>query len=518
MILLRRCILIITLSLLAFSTGWGQSNEEPPNIIYILVDDFGYGDINLQLDTLDVFNNPHVKTPNLARLARESMVFTHHYASAPVCSPSRAGLLTGRTPTRMNIMQWINDRTDDEEVFLSGKEITVAELLQDQGYKTAVFGKWHLNGADWTIKENWTGWTGSFPHQQGFDYAMVTKENPHETTEMNINTQQDPGDFYWDTDQIHGQPLGKIKGFSGQIITDSAIHWVSNHRDPQKPYFLYLPYDAVHEQVESPVAYNNLYNTGNAFKDRYYANITYLDAQIGRLLDFIFSIREEENTLVFFSSDNGPEHLESYWLAKRSYGTSAPLFGQKKHLFEGGIRVPGMVRWRGKIAPGVSDLPNSTLDVLPTLCDLVGIKPPQNRAIDGSSLVPHLLNGKEIQREKPLYWQTELTTIWMTEGVGYERRSNGNRPVNIPTPRVAIRRGDYVLRGFTSTPEEAFAQPDIFQLYDVVHDRQEAVELSQFEPDLLEKMKQYLLEMWSDVNADREQTENATENKTNQKG
>ena len=510
---MKPTLLIFILSLLSLSTGWGQPNKEVPNIIYILVDDFGYGDINLQLDTLDVFSNPHVKTPNLARLARQSLLFTHHYASAPVCSPSRAGLLTGRTPTRLNIMRWINDKVDNEKMLMSGKEITIAELLQDKGYETAVFGKWHLNGADWTIKENWTGWTGSFPHQQGFDYAMVTKENPHETTQMNINTQQDPGDFYLDTDEVHGKPLGQIKGFSGQIITDSAIHWVQNKRDSQKPYFLYLPYDAVHEQVESPVAYNNMYHTGNAHKDRYYANITYLDAQIGRLLDFIYSIQEEENTIVFFSSDNGPETLESYWLAIRSYGSSAPLFGQKKHLFEGGIRVPGMVRWPGQITPGISDLPNSTLDVLPTLCDIVGIEPPQDRTLDGSSLLPHLLRQEDIQREKPLYWQTELDPIWMVEGVGYDRRFNGNRPVDIPTPRVSIRQGEYVLRGFASDREAAFARPDIFQLYDVVHDRLETVELSKFEPEVFESMTQELLEMWSDVNAEREQTQAAIESK-----
>jgi arylsulfatase A len=511
---MRKTILIFTLCLLSFSYGWGQTESQSPNIIYILVDDFGYGDINLQLDTLDVFRNPHVKTPNLARLARQSLVFTHHYASAPVCSPSRAGLLTSRTPTRMNIMRWINDKGDNEKMLMSGQEITIAELLQANGYETAVFGKWHLNGADWTVKENWTGWTGSFPHQQGFDYAMVTKENPHETTRMDINTQQDPGDFYLDNDEVHGKPLGKIKGFSGQIITDSAIHWVQNKRDAQKPYFLYLPYDAVHEQVESPVAYNNMYNTGNAYKDRYYANVTYLDAQIGRLLDFIYSIREEENTIIFFSSDNGPETLESYWLAIRSYGSSAPLFGQKKHLFEGGIRVPGMVRWPGQIVPGISDLPNSTLDVLPTLCEIVGTKPPQDRPIDGSSLLPHLLRNEDIRREKPLYWQTELDPIWMVEGVGYDRRFNGNRPVDIPTPRVSIRQGDYVLRGFASNREAAFARPDIFQLHDVVHDRMETVELSEFEPEIFESMKQELLEMWDDVNAEREQTQAAIESKS----
>jgi len=513
---MKKAILFFIITLYTVNTGWGQNQNKQPNIIYILVDDLGYGDVNLQIDSLDVFNNPNVKTPNLARLAQESLVFTHHYASAPVCSPSRAGLLTGRTPTRMDIMRWINDKGDNEKMFMSGKEVTIAELLQENGYETAIFGKWHLNGADWTVQENWTGWTGSFPNQQGFDYAMVTKENPHETTKMDVNTQQNPGDFYLDTDKIHGKPLGEIKGFSGQIITDSAMHWVKNKRNPEKPYFLYLPYDAVHEQVESPVEFNSLYNTGNAQKDRYYANITYLDAQIGRLLDFIYSIKEEENTLVFFSSDNGPETLDSYWLAKRSYGTSAPLFGQKKHLFEGGIRMPGMVRWTGKIQPGISNLPNSTLDVLPTLCELTGIPLPQDRPIDGSSILPHLLNREDVQREKPLYWQTELDPIWMVEGVGYDRRFNGNRPVNIPTPRVSIRKGDYVLRGFT-TKKEAFAQPDVFQLYDVVHDRQETVELSQFKPEILEEMKKELLEMWQDVNEERERTKTAIRNKTDQR-
>jgi N-acetylgalactosamine-6-sulfatase len=178
--------------------------------------------------------------------------------------------------------------------------------------------------------------------------------------------------------------------------------------------------------------------------------------------------------------------------------------------------MPGMVRWTGKIAPGISDLHNSTLDVLPTLCDLLGIDLPQDRAIDGRSVLPHLLHREEVQREKPLYWQTELDPIWMIEGVGYDRRFNGNRPVPIPTPRVSIRRGDYVLRGFTSE-KVAFAEPDIFQLYDVVHDRQELVELSQFKPEVYEKMKKELLDMWRDVNAEREQTKSAILSKTDQR-
>ncbi|MEX2569625.1 MAG: sulfatase/phosphatase domain-containing protein, partial [Cyclobacteriaceae bacterium] len=192
------------------------------------------------------------------------------------------------------------------------------------------------------------------------------------------------------------------------------------------------------------------------------------------------------------------------------------LFGQKKHLFEGGIRVPAIIRWPNVIEPGVSDLPNSNLDVLPTIADIVGIDLPQDRAIDGTSILPHLLNREEIQRDKPLYWQTELDPIWMIEGVGYERRFDGEKPVDIPTPRVVIRRDDYVLRGFSSNSED-FAEPDIFQLYNVVKDKMEMVELSKFEPELFEKMRSELIEMWRDVNKDKDQTRSEIDNKTDQR-
>ena len=132
--------------------------ETRPNIVILLADDLGYGDVNLELPGLKEFANPHIKTPHLASLAEESLVFRHHYAAAPVCSPSRAGLLTGRTPTRCNIDLYINDRRDNDRRFLAGEEITVAEIAKQAGYQTVVFGKWHLNGADWETAENWNGW------------------------------------------------------------------------------------------------------------------------------------------------------------------------------------------------------------------------------------------------------------------------------------------------------------------------------------------------------------------------
>ncbi|MFH5882764.1 sulfatase [Halalkalibaculum sp. DA3122] len=493
------------------------------NIIYILVDDLGYGDLNLELEGVDQFSNPYIKTPNLSRFAKEALVFTRHYAADPTCSPSRAGLLTGKTPTRHNINRWINDLEEDDQYFLSGKEVTIAELLKQNGYQTAIFGKWHLNGADWTEPENWTGWTGSFPNQQGFDYAFVSKENPHRTASLQTNAMRNPGDFYLSNEEVTGKHLGVIQGYSSQIITDRAIDWLQHKRNPDKPFFLYLPYDAVHEKVQNPPAFNALYNTGNVPKNKYYANVTYLDHHIGRILDFLDQQWEVEdtileNTIIFFSSDNGPEVRDVYWGAHRSYGTSYPLFGQKRQLYEGGIRVPGMVRWPGKIKPGITSEPNSTVDVLPTVAELTGTEIPENLDLDGESLVPLLLKNEKIERDKPLYWQNELTgQEWAIAGNGYNQKYVGPEPLDLPVPKVVISRGPYVMRGYTEGREEQFKKPTVFQLYNVEKDPLEKVEMSSFKPELYEEMKEELLAMWENVQQDRLQTENEIVNKIDQR-
>lgn len=501
--------------------GTGMGNGA--NIIYILVDDLGYGDLNLQLDGVDEFSNPYIKTPNLAQLAHESLVFKRHYAADPTCSPSRAGLLTGRTPTRHNINRWINDLKEDDKYFLSGKELTIAELLKQNGYQTAIIGKWHLNGADWTQIDNWTGWTGSFPNQQGFDYAFVSKENPHSSTRLLTNSMKNPGDYYLSDDKVTGKSVGMLEGYSTQIVTDKAIEWIQERRNPDKPFFLLLTYDAVHEKVENPPAFNALYNTGNVAKNKYYANVTYLDHQIGRVLDYLNKLSEtekgiEENTIIFFSSDNGPEVQDVYWGAHRSYGTSYPLFGQKRQLYEGGIRVPGMVRWIGQIQHGITKEPNSHIDVFPTLADLTDSAIPEGLDLDGESIVPLLLNNEEIVREKPLYWQNELIgEEWEIAGNGYDRRYSGPNPIDLPVPKVVIARGSYVLRGYTDGKEEEFKKPTIFQLYNLDKDPLEKVELSAFEPERYAALKKELLDMWTKVQKDREQTANEILNKIDQR-
>jgi len=484
-----------------------KSETSTPNIIYILVDDLGYGDVNFELPGISEFGNPYVQTPHLAKFAKESLVFRHHYAAAPVCSPSRAGLLTGRTPTRHNINLYIRDTKDDDKIFLPGKETTMAEVLKKAEYETAIFGKWHLNGADWEQKENWNGWTGSFPNQQGFDAGMVSKENPHFTRLLKTNTQKHPGDFF----TVDGEPLGAIKGYTSDIITEKAVSWMQEERDASKPFFLYLPYDAVHIRVLAADQYENMYNTGNARKDAYYGNITHLDAAIGNLLSALEDMNLSENTLIFFSSDNGPDVLKKWEATYYCYGTSYPLFGQKYQLYEGGIRVPGMVRWPGKIKPGISDDPNSTLDVLPTLCELAGIPLPTERPLDGTSILGHLLDGKPVERENPLYWQFEHPSAFVQTGEGYNRRLDGSQRLpEAPQPVVAIRDGNFVLRGLQT---EAFTPPTQFVLYDVVNDPNEKQELSRVKPELFKELKQKLQNKYQEVNNNRKQTTQEIEQK-----
>lgn len=500
-VLLIAVLLVTQIGQLAHSQSEEQ-NTDTPNIICILVDDLGYGDVNLQLDRLEAFNNPNIKTPNLARLAEESLVFTNHYAASPVCSPSRSGLLTGRTPTRTNINLYINDTKENNKYFLHGNEITIAELLKTRGYQTAIFGKWHLNGADWEVPENWTGWTGSFPRQQGFDHGIVSKEDPHFTRKLKVNTQKHPGDFF----TVDGQPLGPIKGYTSDIISAAAIAWIEQQNESNTPFFAFLSYDAVHIRIAAADKYESLYNTGNARKDAYYANITHLDAAVGDLLDALDQNGLAENTLLIFSSDNGPDVLNGWDATYFCYGTSYPLFGEKYQLYEGGIRVPGMVRWPGRIRPGVWHGPNSSLDILPTLAELTAIPLPSDRAIDGESILQYLLHNQPVDRTEPMYWQFEYHREYLkVEGDGYQRRIVGpDRSKETLLHRVKIREGDYTLYGLSA---KKFSQPTHFRLYNLKDDPNERKELSTEQPEKLIALRKKLLKKYAAVQQDRLKTE-----------
>ncbi len=341
-----------------------------PNYIVVLCDDLGYGDLRC-------FGNKELHTPNLDRFAREGLRLTSCYSSHPNCSPSRTGLMTGRTPTRVGIHNWIPMLSP---MHCRSTEITIATLLRNNGYDTALTGKWHLNG-----RFNLTGQPQ--PNDHGFNHWFATQNNC-------LPNHHNPYNFV-----RNGIPLGPLKGFAAHLVTDEAIHWLKDLRDKSKPFFLFVTYHEPHEPIATDPKYEKLYPSDDPSYAPHHGNITQMDAGFGRLMKAVDELNLRDNTMVFFTSDNGP--------AKTSFhpnGSVGPLRDKKGYIADGGIRVPGIIRWPGRTKPGtVSDTPIIGTDLLPTLCEASGIKPPTDRAIDGTSFLP-LFEDKPIRRETPMYW------------------------------------------------------------------------------------------------------------------
>ena len=352
---------------------------DKPNIIVILCDDLGYGD-------LECYGHPHIKTPNLNRLAGEGLRFTDFYSAAPVCSPARVGLLTGRSPNRAGVYHHIRE---GEGVFMRASETTIPNLLKKAGYATSLFGKWHCNGV-------FNSPVQPQPDAAGFDYWFATQNNA-------APSHKDPENFV-----RNGENVGPLKGFSCQVVTDEALNWIDRQQteDPEKPFFIYLAFHEPHEPVVSPAdlveQYGDVARNGN--EAQYFANVANVDAAVGSIMAALKKREIDEKTLVIFTSDNGPETLLRYEKATRSYGIAEPLRGMKLWTTDGGFRVPGIMRWPGRIKPGgVVSQPVSSLDFLPTFCELAGTEPPSDLVLDGTSLLS-VLNGGKLEREKPLLW------------------------------------------------------------------------------------------------------------------
>ena len=316
------------------------------NFVIVLCDDLGYGDIGC-------FGHPQIKTPHLDQLAKEGWRLTDCYAAAPVCSPSRAGMLTGRIPNRMGIYDWIPERSP---MHLRSSEITMATLLKSVGYQTCHVGKWHCNG-------HFNSPAQPQPSDHGFDHWFSTQNNAAPSHKNPINFVR------------NGQPVGAIEGYSSQIIVDESIRWL-DRRDKSRPFLLLVWLHSPHEPVATPNEFTARYADVSETPDQanYFGNVTQVDHEVGRLLKSLDDHQLSDNTLFYFSSDNGPETLKRYKGAERSYGSAAPLRGMKLHMYEGGIRVPGIVRWPGHTKPGqtVGD-PIASYDLLPTFCAIAGI-------------------------------------------------------------------------------------------------------------------------------------------------
>ena len=380
---------------LIFAPAISFAAQTPPNILLIYVDDLGYGD-------LASYGHPVLKTPNLDRLAREGLRLTSYYAPSALCSPSRAGLLTGRTPYRTGIQSWIPENSG---VYLRDAEITLAEVLKNRGYSTALIGKWHLN-SDLAAKDE------PQPTDQGFDYFYGHNA-------FQIPTNRNPVNIF-----RNKKALGVQRGYTAELYASEAISWLER-RDASQPFFLMLSTAEPHTTFENPDSYNEMYARYTDGKivpipsgekeiprdklvargpGEYYANISFMDAQVGRLLAWLRDNKLEDDTVVVFTSDNGP--VTSSWLQwyeVNAYGSTGGYKGRKHFLHEGGIRVPAIIRFPGHTQPGsVSNVPVIGTDWFITLAGIAGADFPQDRALDGVDILPVLSGGKLAERD--LFW------------------------------------------------------------------------------------------------------------------
>lgn len=446
---------LILAVLLAMQAGVAADR---PNIVLVLADDLGYGD-------LACYGCRDIQTPHLDKFAAEGLKLTSCYAAHPNCSPSRTGLMTGRTPTRVGVRDWI---PEDSPVHVRRSEITVATLLKQAGYTTCHTGKWHLCG-------EFNKPTQPQPADHGFDHWFSTQNNAYPN-------HRNPDNFV-----RNGEALGKLEGYAAHLVADEAIRWLSSGRDKTKPFFLFVCFHEPHEPIASDEKYSRLYPSDDPSYSAHHGNITQMDDAFGRLMRALDDQRLRENTFVMFTGDNGPAIT-----AQHPHGSAGPLRDKKGSVYEGGIREPGLIRWPGRTQPGsVSDEPVCGVDFLPTVCEMVGMAVPRDRKLDGASFLP-VLEGRPVVRSTPLYWH-------------FNRASSD--------VKVALRLGDWKIlatldkpppaRGndITEQGEATFKAAALqrFELYNLRDDVGERVDLAGREPARLEEMKARLAAKYHDV-------------------
>ena len=462
-----RLFTALMLTGLCLSTAPSSRAGARPNVLVLFCDDLGYGDLACQ-------GHPHIRTPHLDKLARQGIRLTDCYSSAPVCSSSRAGIMTGRTPNRSGVYDWI---PNDHVVHLKDEEVTVASLLKSVGYDTAHAGKWHLNGK-FNSSEH------PQPGDHGFDHWFATQNNASPSHENPVNFVR------------NGAEVGPQQGYSCQLVADEGIRWLKGRPDTKRPFFLNVWFHEPHEPVASPRKLVSGYLKAAANEDQaqYFANVENMDAACGRLLAALDELGVAKDTLVFFTSDNGPETLKRYRGAGRSYGSPGAMRGMKLHIYEGGIRVPGILRWPAamKLKPGsVIDTPVCGLDLLPTLCNLAGAQIPNDRALDGADFSP-VFRGESISRHTPLFWN-------------YYRA--------ISAPKVAMRDGDWKIVAHWDGPEKPLggnvnpgsmaliksASLTTLELYNLRSDPSETNDLAANQPEKLKALAATMKRIYQEV-------------------
>lgn len=446
-------------ALLASGEAAGQGGP-PPNIVLINVDDLGWTDLSVQGST-------YFETPHIDGLASEGVRFTNAYAAAAICSPSRAAILTGRYPARLGLTDWIRARFQGGEIPADGhnptvyvggpefplltppnplwmehEEVTLAEMLEPVGYTSAHIGKWHLGAEAW------------FPETQGFDVNLGGSDYGQPPSYFDPYVLPRQGD------------LGTLRPRrEGEYLTDreadEAVRFIREHRD--RPFFLHMAHYAVHTPIQAKEELTTRYAakpSTNQDDPAYAAMVHSVDEAVGRILETIDELGIAERTLVVFTSDNG---------GLLGPTDNAPLRSGKGFPYEGGIRVPLIVRWPGMV-PGatVSHEPVIGIDLLPTLAEAVGVALPRGREIDGVSLLEHLRSGARspLAREA-LYWH-------------FPHYRSGRQ---IP-PYSVVRKGDWKLLKWLEGPT--------YELYNLREDPGEQTNLAEEEPEKVTELNAML--------------------------
>jgi arylsulfatase A-like enzyme len=393
--MLKNLCMVYILLLASASTGICQRGREgiSPNIILIIADDLGYGD-------LGVYGCRDIRTPQLDRLAEEGIRLTQGYVSAPYCAPSRAGLMTGRYQQRHGFYNNPPYRPNNLSMGLDPGEETLAEVMNRAGYRTAAFGKWHLGAA-----------APFHPNNRGFDefcgflggghnyFPARYPEIRARLADSRHPSVNGPEIYQYATPlEYSGADLAPQEGYLTDILTDYAIDFVNRYTE--RPFFIYLAYNAPHVPLQAPEEDIALYaHTRDPKRRVYAAMVTNLDSNVGRLLDHLEEKGLRENTLVVFISDNGGQELEG--------GDNGVLRGRKGQTWEGGIRVPFILCWPDGLPAGqVLETPISTMDFLPTFASLAGTGP-AGKPLDGKNILPWLLGEAEGRPHAQLFWENE---------------------------------------------------------------------------------------------------------------